>query len=159
MKAQAILAASLLAMAAAAQAAVSVSFTAPDKYLDVPRAEDERADTLKDLQRHFEKLGARLPAGVDLAIEVTDVDLAGRLEPNMRAGRDLRIMRGMADWPRIELKYKLTRGATVLAEKASTAVDMTYMDHLNTYPRDDAMRYEKQMLDDWFKHEILPQLK
>ena len=29
---------------------------------------------------------------------------------------------------------------------------MSYLQHINRYSRNDALRYEKRMIDDWFKN-------
>src|SRR5690349_10907447 len=89
----------LLALAAgAASADVTVNYVQPERFSDLPFTTWEREVVLKDLTGHFAKLGAQLPPGQNLRIDVLDIDLAGREHPG-RGGRDLRIVKQI-DWPR-----------------------------------------------------------
>ncbi len=146
-------AALLLAVAGSATAAVTVTFVNVDKYTDMPNYEGDKKTVLDGLESHFKTLAAGLPAGQDLKVEVFDVDLAGRLDP-MRTTRELRILRGQADWPRMSLRYTIEQGGKVIKSGTDNIADMTYMDHLNRYNGSDALRYEKKMIDDWFKNTV-----
>jgi hypothetical protein len=143
-------------VAGRAGAAVSVSYIEPDKFSDLPFVTWEREDTLTDLTEHFTWLGKSLPPGQDLRIEVTDVDLAGRAIPNARAGRDLRVLRGQADWPRIELRYAVEQNGQVLKSGEAKLSDMNYLNHTSRYFDSESLRYEKSMIDDWFEKTIGP---
>jgi hypothetical protein len=143
-------------VAGSAGAAVSVTYVQPDKFSDLPFVTWEREDTLKDLTEHFTWLGKSLPPGQDLRIEVTDVDLAGRAIPNARAGRDLRVLRGQADWPRIELRYAVEQNGQVLKSGEAKLSDMNYLNHTSRYFDSESLRYEKSMIDDWFEKTIGP---
>ncbi|MGJ7916076.1 DUF3016 domain-containing protein [Massilia sp. LXY-6] len=149
--------AGLFALAAgSAGAAVTVNYVQPDKFSDLPFTPWEREDTLKQLTEHFMWLGSSLPPGQDLRIEVLDIDLAGRAVPNARTGRDLRILRGQADWPRMELRYSLEQNGQVIKSGEAQLSDMTYLDHRTRYFDSEPLRYEKQMIDDWFQKTIGP---
>eukprot|EP01137_Pigoraptor_chileana_P019038 Opistho-2@79491 len=79
-----LMAALALALSAGiAAAAVEVRFVEPEKYSDAGdfAGYRDREQTLKDIQAHFRELGDKLLPGKDLLIEVTDVDLAGSVEP------------------------------------------------------------------------------
>jgi hypothetical protein len=143
-------------VAGSAGAAVSVTYVEQDKFSDLPFVTWEREDTLKTLTEHFTWLGSALPPGQDLRIEVTDVDLAGRAIPNARAGRDLRVLRGQADWPRIELRYAVEQNGQVLKSGEARITDMDYINHTNRYFDSEPLRYEKAMLDEWFEKTIGP---
>jgi hypothetical protein len=147
-----------LAVAGSASAAVTVTFSHPEKFSDLPFSPIEREQVLKDLGEHFASLSKKLPAGQDLKVEVLDVDLAGRIYPNIR-GRDLRIMRGGADWPHMRLRYTLEANGQVLRSGVDDLSDMAYQDRINRYSGGDPLRYEKQMIDDWFTEKILQQAK
>ncbi|MBS0322272.1 MAG: DUF3016 domain-containing protein [Proteobacteria bacterium] len=54
-------------------------------------------------------------------------------------------------WPRIKLSYSLEQDHKVLKQGTEVVVDMNYLEHINSYPADDPLRYEKHMLDDWFR--------
>lgn len=140
--------------AGAASAATTVTFVEPDKFVDVPFSPIERERMLAELRGHFEKLGARLPAGQDLRIEVLDVDLAGITRPT--ASRpDMRFLTGGADWPSLRVRYAVEQDGQVLKSGEDRLTDMTYMQHLNPYPSDTSLRYEKRMIDQWFNKKVL----
>lgn len=143
------------AMAAgSALAGATVKFTQPEHYMDMPYAEQDRADTLRDLEAHFNKLAEKLPAGVDLKVEVLDLDLAGRVRPAFRGNMDLRVLTGGADWPHMHVRYTLERGGQVIASGEDHLSNMAYLERMNRYVSGDPLRYEKQMMDDWFKQKI-----
>ncbi|MCA3029890.1 MAG: DUF3016 domain-containing protein [Rhodocyclaceae bacterium] len=139
-----------------ANAAVTVTFTKADQYIDVPFSPSDREATLKTLKEHFQKLGSKLPTGQDLKIEVLEIDLAGRTEPSRMSGaNDLRVLRGGADWPMIQLRYSVEAAGKPLKQGEARISDQNYLNHMNRYPSSEPLRYEKAMLDDWFKKEIL----
>jgi hypothetical protein len=149
--------AGLFALAAgAASAGVKVVYDHPENFADLPFASWEREDVLKDLTGHFTKLGQALPPGQDLTIEVLDIDLAGRTHPGRSAGRDIRILRGGADWPHMHLRYSLESNGTVIKQGDDQLSDMMYLNHISHYTDGDTLRYEKQMIDDWFENNIAP---
>lgn len=154
MRHRTLLAAALLAAAGAAGAAVTVDYVKPDEFIDMPRSPQDRERILKEVRQHFEKLGKDLPAGQDLKITITDLDLAGRLEPRRWAMDDIRIMRGGADWPTIELSYTLEQNGQVLKSGSDRLKNMMYQQRINKYTGGEPLRYEKQMIDDWFQKEI-----
>jgi hypothetical protein len=84
---------------------------------------------------------------------VLDIDLAGRLYPR-RGGEDIRVMNGGADWPRMRLRTRWSRMARVRSGDEQLA-NMNYMQRINRYWETDPLRYEKQMLDDWFDKTIV----
>jgi len=150
-------AAGLLALGAgAAFAGTTVNYVEPDRFSDVPFATWERDEVLKDLSEHFARLGAELPPGQNLRIEVKDIDLAGREYPS-RGARDLRVVRSNGvDWPRIDLQYTLEQDGRVLRSGDAQLRDMSFMDRIMRAHDSDSLRYEKRMIDDWFYSAILP---
>jgi hypothetical protein len=102
------------------------------------------------LQQHFDKLAAALPAGQQLKVDVTDIDLAGETSPTRFHGRDVRVLKGRADWPRMNLSYSITQGDKVIKSGQEKLSDMDYQHSRSHYANDDALRYEKNMLDQWF---------
>jgi hypothetical protein len=152
----AVLAATLLAAGSAA-AGATVTFKQPEQFADVPRTSWEREQLMKDIGAHVGRLAQALPAGQELSIDVLDLDLAGQTWPN-RWGHteDIRILNGRADWPSITLRYTLSEGGKVLMAGDERLSNMSYLQRGNRYGSGDALRYEKQMLDDWFKEKISP---
>ena len=90
---------------------------------------------------------------------MTDLDLAGRLEPSRRGDRDIRIMRGGADWPRMTLHYSVESGGKVIKGGDAQLQDMDYQFHASRLTDGDPLRYEKRMIDDWFYSTIAPRKK
>jgi hypothetical protein len=146
----------LACAAASAGAAVTVTYIAPEKYADVPRDSAERDSMMKDLTDHFTWLGSALPPGQDLRIEVLDIDLAGREEPGARAVRDVRVMRGGADWPRMRLRFSVEQNGQVLKSGDAQLSEMDYMARVSRYGEEEPQRFEKAMIDRWFEKTIAP---
>ncbi|MBV7538368.1 DUF3016 domain-containing protein [Duganella sp. sic0402] len=146
-----------LLASSAALAEVSVSYVKPEDFTDVPRGEVDRERTLKDFSDYFATLDKKLPQGQSLKIEVLDIDLAGRLYPR-RAGDDIRVLTGGADWPRIRLRYTLEENGTVLRSGEDQLSNMNYQWSRTGYFDNDTLRYEKQMLDEWFKKTVVQQV-
>jgi hypothetical protein len=138
-----------------ANAGVTVTFTEPEKFADMPFNSRDKETVMADLHKHFDTLGATLPAGQDLKVEILDIDLAGRIEPFARATQDLRILRGSADWPIITLRYRLESQGQVLKSGEERIADMSYLQGYNHYNSGESLRYEKQMIDRWFKKTLL----
>ncbi|HEY0487893.1 MAG TPA: DUF3016 domain-containing protein [Telluria sp.] len=136
-------------------AGVTVTFSNSDMYADMPFAPWERKEVLDELTEHFQLLAATLPPGVDMNVEILDVDLAGRV--HHRPSRDLRVLRGGADWPMIHLRYSVVQNGAVVASGEERLRDMMYMDRLRSpYSSGDTLRYEKHMIDEWFTKKIAP---
>ena len=152
-----LLAAATLLASAAAWADVSVAYVKPDDYTDVPRNQIDRERVLKDFSAYFATLDKKLPAGQSLKIEVLDIDLAGRLYPR-HMGDDIRIMNGGADWPRLQLRYTLSQDGQVLRSGEDQLSNMNYQMTLSRHNDSEPLRYEKQMIDDWFKKAIAPKV-
>ena len=146
----------LLALAAGtASADVTVNYVEQERFTDLPFTPWERESVLKELTEHFTRLGAKLPVGQNLRIDVRDVDLAGREYPG-RGARDLRIVKNGAEWPRIDLHYTIESNGQVVRSGDGQLRDMSFMDRTNRSTGSDFLRYEKRMIDDWFYSEIMP---
>jgi hypothetical protein len=142
--------------ASSAQAGVSVTFDETHHYSDVPFDPTDRKEVLDALADHFTMLGKFIPAGQELHITVLDVDMAGRMVPNFSAGRDIRVINGRADWPRMQLRYSLEQNGQVVKSGEAQLQDMNYQSRNTRYFDSDLYRYEKQMIDDWFTKNIAP---
>jgi hypothetical protein len=152
------LAASLLLLAGLAQSAtVQVSFDHPERFTDVGDSQNA-ARVHQVIERHLQALAqAKLPATQTLQVTITDIDLAG--EVNLRPGRlqDVRVMRGKADWPRIELRYTLSEGDRTLAQGSERLIDMNYLVRPLPARADEPLPYERRMLDAWFDRRFAAQ--
>jgi hypothetical protein len=144
----------LLGSVGAMAAPATVTFAQPDQFSDVPRSAWDRERILKLLTQHFDVLAARLPAGQTLSVEVLDLDLAGRTIPTAMANPDLRVLGTGADWPHMKLRFTVREGERVVKSGEDNISSMSYLDRVNRYVSGDSLRYEKQMLDDWFKDRV-----
>ncbi|MBR0649357.1 DUF3016 domain-containing protein [Roseomonas terrae] len=139
--------------AGTAQAEVRVTFVNPQGYTDAglyrTGSVGEDAPALVGLRRIFERLGQRLPPGQDLQIEVSDIDLAGYFPPWGPANPAFRVMEPTT-WPRINLRYTVTRDGHVVSGGEATITDMTYLRRPMVARSSDPLRYEDAMLRDWF---------
>jgi hypothetical protein len=149
------LAGALLLSAGAASAAVDVTYIQPEKFTDLPFSAWQREQALEDIAEHFKELGKALPPGQDLKIDVLDVDLAGRERPNRFSVHDLRVMQS-GDWPRMHLRYALSQDGQLVKSGEAKLSDMSFMDHINSYPSDVRLPHEKQMIDEWWRKTIGP---
>ena len=137
-------------------AAVTVNYVHDAQFTDLPRTPSQRQQALEDISAHFQALGKALPAGQDLVIDVLDIDLAGREEPNAFALSGVRILRRQGDWPRMHLRYSLVEHGKVLKSGDATLSDKSYGNRINPYPADARWPAEKQMIDDWWRATIVP---
>lgn len=144
-----------LASTGAVAGEATVTFIHPETYWDLPRYDGERDDTLKEIADHFIYLAKKLPANEELKVEVLELDLAGHLRPVMHGpSNEIRVLRGGADWPTMRIRYSLLRDGQVVASGEDRLANMDYLMRLNRYSSSDPLRYEKQMLDDWFKQDL-----
>jgi hypothetical protein len=136
-----------------ATAEVQVRFVNPRGFTDAglyaPRPVDADAPALVGLRRIIERAGARLPPGDDLAVDVLDVDLAGFFPPWQRSGTPIRVMEPTT-WPRITLRYAVTRDGRTVARGEQVVSDMTYLRRPAVFRSAAPLRFEEPMLLDWF---------
>ena len=136
--------------------AVEVSFVNPPGFSDAGSTVWEREANLRALTEHLQSLGARyLSADQTLKVEVLDVDLAGSMRPSARAGRDLRVVRGGADWPRINLRYTLQGGGQPGLSGEESLADLDYSHGFTAQRASRPLHYEEHMLDVWFKTRLV----
>ncbi len=134
---------------------VEVMFFEPEKFIDVRDSymgsDKGRDGTLETLKEYLITRGVRgLLPGQKLAITITEVDLAGDFEP-WRGGQwgDVRIVKDIYP-PRFSLVFRLTNvDGTVVKEGKRDLRDMAFLMKLTMGFRDDPLRHEKALLDDW----------
>lgn len=146
-----LLACCLFALVPLAQAAgvVDVSFKPVDQLSDVGRGTLDAERNVKALAEHFRSLAARLPDGQALKVDVIDVDMAGELKPT-RHGNDLRVLRGGADWPTMQLQWTLSQAGRTLASGQDRISDMSYLQQPLRLGADGPLAYETRLIDRWF---------
>jgi hypothetical protein len=136
---------------------VSVSFVEPEKFTDSRRVEfaPTSAGVLRELEKFLIETGGRyLPPPTKLSIRVTDIDLAGDFELFRGPQADqVRINKGLYP-PRIMLEFEVIDGtAAVVRSGKRDLTDINYQVR-NVYPREDYLRYEKDILRDWLRAEL-----
>lgn len=146
----------MVLVSAAARADVQVNFVHPEKFSDIKDSSGFRdLEVLNDIKAHLvDQFEKRLP-GRDVRVEVSDVDLAGEVEPFMWRGQWMRVMRTVTS-PAIELSYEVSEGGKVVQQGKVRLRDMNYQDGFNAYYGGDSLRYEKRMLDRWMQREFSP---
>lgn len=143
---------------------VEVTFVNPDKFTDAAdgqRGSDWGRDANLDVLKKYiiERASRYVQEGQKLSVSITDVDLAGEIEPWRSSSlRDARIMKDIY-FPRIDLSYKLTDATgAVLKENSRHLSDMNYL--MNIHPdRSDPRVYDKSLLDDWIRRDIATKKK
>lgn len=135
-------------------------FTDPSRYTDASQPPNFSGRTsefvLQELGRHIERLADRYVApGQHLMLEVLDIDLAGRREPLSMPSQDTRYLQATT-WPQIKVRYRLQEGGIVLAQADEIIVDRTYLQRPAARASNDPLRFEKIMLDDWFRQRFGP---
>ena len=140
--------------AAQPSGSVQVSFDAQAAFTDAGSTPREREQRLAALAEHLKALGQRgLGDDRALSIELIDLDLAGTLQlVRHPAGTAVRVLRGGADGPHIELRYSLSDATQVIASGHETLFDAGSARSRLALDRDegDPLRQEKQLLDHWF---------
>lgn len=132
----------------------NVNFVNIDKMTDVGRFASDRENLEYQLREHIRNLSEKLPAGQELKIDFLDIDLAGDVFPRV-AVQNVRVMKGRADWPRLHLRYSVEQGGQVLKSGERKLSDPNYLLHRSNRYSNEIFSYEKQMLEDWFREDIV----
>jgi hypothetical protein len=131
-----------------------VDFPGAEHYTDAGWTPWERQQNLNELAGFLRQEAQRyLPEGQTLKVEFKDVDLAGEQHPRS-SGRDLRIVRGRADWPRFLLHYTLQGPQGVIREGDAALQDMDYANATPSRFSNESLGYEKRLLDRWMKAQV-----
>jgi hypothetical protein len=135
-------------------AGVAVTFANTQHYAD---ADSRSVNVQKDLRAYLRHLGGRLERGVDLHVTVLDLDLVG-FDMSTRGPNNVRVLTG-ATWPKIKLRYVLTKNRRTVAAGEEWLTDQFYRSRAGMASESDPLRYEKNMLDDWFRTRFASYLK
>ncbi|MFO1330691.1 MAG: DUF3016 domain-containing protein [Rubrivivax sp.] len=144
----------LAASLASAAGTVEVSFKPVADLTDPGRDRWDGERNVKALGEHFQALARRLPDGQALKVEVTDLDLAGRMKPT-RHGSEVRVLDGRADWPSLTLRWTLAAGGRTLATGDERVTDMAYLMHGPASHRDEPLGHERRLIERWFDERVL----
>lgn len=144
----------LLSAALPCAAAITVSFDKERRYSDAGMSGDEAVSNVRDLATYIAGIAKRdLPPEADLHVDILDVDLAG---DRRLVGRGvwIRHMDGVSDWPSVKVKFSLRmpgRPDMAAVDKVSGPDYLSHGESLSLDP----MRYEKLMIDEWFRYRIV----
>ncbi len=144
----------LLGAALPSVAAINVSFDKSRKYADAGMSGDEAISNVRDLATYIAGIAKRdLPVDAEFNVEILDVDLAG---DRRLVGRGvwIRHMSGDADWPNLKVKFTLHVPGRPPMEGIDKISGENYLMHGESLSYD-PMRYEKLMIDQWFKYRIV----
>lgn len=151
-----------LALAAAETKTIAraeVLFFEPQKFTDVKDSsmgDADRTTYLEQIRDHLlEQAKYHVPEGHKLSVTFTDIDMAGDFEP-WRGPRwdDIRIVKDIYP-PRMVLTFRLTDAqGNVVKEGKRELRDLAFMMKISMTFRDDPVRHEKALLDDWIRTEL-----
>jgi hypothetical protein len=132
-------------------AEVTVNFAGnPDRYTD---ARNYGLSMAGEIRATILRLGARyVPKNQNLKITILDIDLAG-MDESFRNPNLPRILRE-STWPKIRLRYEITQNRRVIDSGERLLSDQMYLGRLGMASSGDPLRYEKNMLDDWFRQKF-----
>lgn len=149
----------ILSLPIGARTPVEVRFESVDRFTDIGDAGPRSAGMDRDLRVLADHLRAGLaphvPPGGQLHIVITDIDKAGRVEPARGGGlAPLRVIRDTTP-PRIELRFRqMDAAGTLVREGARGLRALEFRDAATASVRDDPMRYERALLDEWIEKEF-----
>ncbi len=141
----------------------TVEFFEPEKFTDVRDSylgDASRTTYLEQIRDHLlDQAKYHVPAGHTLAVTITDIDMAGDFEPWLGPRwTDIRIVKDIYP-PRIDLVFRLTDSAgQVVREGRRELRDLAFLMKITMAFRDDSVRHEKALLDDWLRAEF-PRLR
>ena len=144
---------SILLVPNAMAASSEVTWTDYKKYRDIREGNEGRKSfrerTFKNFEKHFSQLASTLPENQILKIEVTDVDLAG--DTNAGGINRTRIVKEIY-FPKMTFSYQLLgENDKIIKQENVKLKDMNFMSGNSLKYRNQALGYEKRMLDKWFK--------
>lgn len=146
---------------AATQSQIKVSWQTPEKFTDIRPSSESKKRYQQKVITAFDnmwiKFAEDLPAGYQLSVVMTDVDLAGDVNPMYRANHtDIRVIKDIY-MPRVKLDYVLTGPQQQEIARASDVKiqDMGFMNSSAIGAMNREFHYEHEMLKKWFKKEIL----
>jgi len=146
-----------------AQAEVEIEWDKPDKYRDVRPSNESRKRfreaTFEHINEYMNELSLALPDNQKLLMRVSDLDLAGQVWPTSHLGlgygaSDVRIVKSI-DIPRINFSYELLNESGEVLQQAEVKLkDMSFLNRSHRFFKNESLRYEKSMLQRWFKQEF-----
>jgi hypothetical protein len=141
---------------------VEINWHQPETYSDVKPTHQSRQkfrdQVFKRLTTHVNTLSESLPEGLSLKLNVTNLDLAGRVVPasfaGLRGGSDIRLIKRV-DIPRMVFSYQLSDDKKQSIKDGHVDLKaLGFLDRQHGYFDTDTLKYEKDMLKRWFDSEF-----
>ena len=157
------------AFASTGAAEIKVSWQNPEKFTDIRPGSGTKKAYQQRVITAFDKIwadfSAKLPAGYKLEVVVTDLDLAGDVEPlyngvgAKRSINDIRVVKDIY-FPKMALDYVLyDQNNTEIGRATSVKIkDMGFMNSASVGQNHREFAYEQHMLEKWFNKELMPQI-
>lgn len=155
-----VVAMNLIMVGGVSAASVKVEWQNVEHYRDIDGVTELQSRfekrVMDELTAHWEKLGEKLPENYQLAITMTDLDLAGRVEPTYGVGGSayMRILDDIS-YPMMSFAFTYRDGAgNIIAENPDVrlkdlgASSNTMRTALKSGK--DALYFEKRLMDRWF---------
>lgn len=156
----------LIAMPCAAGEAV-LSWSDPSRFTDIEPGAGTPKATFASVQRAFtgafEASAAGLPDGYTFTAEITNVDLAGQVNPPQVMNPNLISTRVLTQnyFPSITLSYRLSnaKGVKLASGENVLITDMDYLSRSTSANASTPYYYEDRMIRNWFNRTIVPAVK
>ena len=134
-----------------ASADVRVTFLDPGRFRDSDRAGGVLTplEAFGRIAAFLKRQGKRLPAGQDIHIQIVDFNLAGILDPFRPSAQTTRFL-GRTTWPSFRIRYSVQDRGRVVAQVEELVADREYLSRPNTQFAEDPLKFEKNLLYDWF---------
>lgn len=143
---------------------VVIEWVEPKKFRDTRSSTGSsakhREHIFNQLEEHLSELAETLPKGQSLKLSVTDLDLAGRVEPGSFTGlvntmNDVRIVRQI-DIPRMKFNYELLDASGNIIQSDEVKLkDMNFLSGVTIRHRERPFAYEKRMITKWFEQNLV----
>lgn len=167
MKTRCYLVLGLLAAAPCSAGEAVLHWNDPSRYTDIAPGPGTAKSTLAGMQRAFtgafQQSAAALPEGYTFSAAISNVDLAGQVNPPQAMNPNLMNTRVLTQnyFPSIILSYELTGpGGKVLASGNDVLItDMDYLSRSTSANASTPFYYEDRMIRDWFASTIVPAAK
>lgn len=149
--------ASLGILSFATAANVNVKWKDKESYTDLGGPFDDAsvANFSKEINNYLDRIAPEyIPDDATLELTVTDVDLAGEVEP-WRVDNDARIVRAIYP-PRMTFNYTLKSGkGELITSGTANLVDTDFQYNIGRRVfGNDQFFYEKEMLGDWLRNDL-----
>jgi hypothetical protein len=139
-----------------------VKWQNPDKFRDIDPGNSTKDSYRKSIEKsfgeEFSKQAEKLPASQKLSVNVTNLDLAGEVDPiPSRGGLQLRVLKNIY-YPQMTFDYKITGpgGSVVQEHQQVTIKDMGFMSGSANAGSSQDFYYERRMIREWFNKEVMP---